>query len=87
MRRAVILPLIVLIVTPPFPSYISGHSTISAATVLGDYFPDDAADLAAKAVEAKNSRLWAGIHFGIDNETGAAGGKQVGEMVLRAVLG
>jgi membrane-associated phospholipid phosphatase len=79
----------VLIVTPPFPSYTSGHSTISAAaaTVLGDYFPDDAADLAAKAVEAKTSRLWAGIHFGLDNETGAAGGKQVGEMVLRAVLG
>ena len=41
----------VLIPTPPFPSYTSGHSTIStaAATVLGYLFPDDEADLAARA--------------------------------------
>ena len=38
----------VLIPTPPFPSYTSGHSTIStaAATVLGHLFPADEADLA-----------------------------------------
>ena len=40
----------VLIPTPPFPSYTSGHSTIStaAATVLGHLFPEDEADLAAR---------------------------------------
>jgi membrane-associated phospholipid phosphatase len=77
------------IVTPPFPSYTSGHSTISAAaaTVLGALFPDDAAELRAMAEEAKNSRLWAGIHFPNDNETGAAGGKEVGKLVLRRVMG
>jgi membrane-associated phospholipid phosphatase len=77
----------VLIPTPPFPSYISGHSTISAAaaTVLGHLFPTEAEDLAAKAMEAKNSRLWAGIHFPIDNEVGATGGGMVGRlMVMRA---
>ena len=38
----------VLIPTPPFPSYTSGHATLSAAaaTVLGHLFPADAADLA-----------------------------------------
>lgn len=79
----------VRIVTPPFPSYTSGHSTISAAAarVLGHFFPDDAADLTAKAEEAKNSRLWAGIHFRNDNETGAAGGMQLGELIVRAVVG
>jgi membrane-associated phospholipid phosphatase len=73
----------VLIPTPPFPSYTSGHSTISAAaaTVLGHLFPTEAQDLAAKAMEAKNSRLWAGIHFPIDNEVGATGGGMVGRLV------
>ena len=80
----------VLIPTPPFPSYTSGHSTVSAAaaTVLGHLFPHDAADLAAQAEEAKNSRLWAGIHFPLDNEMGALGGRMVGELVItRAATG
>jgi membrane-associated phospholipid phosphatase len=76
----------VLIPTPPFPSYTSGHSTISAAaaTVLGHVFPDDAESLAEMALEAKNSRLWAGIHFPIDNDTGATSGAQVGRLVVDA---
>jgi membrane-associated phospholipid phosphatase len=73
-----------LIPTPPFPSYTSGHSTISAAaaTVLGHLFPDDAAALANRAEEAKDSRLWAGIHFPIDNEMGALGGSMIGRLVV-----
>lgn len=76
--------LAVLIPTPPFPSYPSGHSTISsaAATVLGHAFPADAAWLADMAIEAKNSRLWAGIHYAIDNDVGAVGGGLVGRMVI-----
>jgi membrane-associated phospholipid phosphatase len=74
----------VLISTPPFPSYTSGHSTIStaAATVLGYLFPADQADLATRANEAKSSRLWAGIHFPIDNEMGALGGGMIGRLVV-----
>jgi membrane-associated phospholipid phosphatase len=73
----------VLIPTPPFPSYTSGHSTISAAaaTVLGHVFPTDQTELAAKATEAKDSRLWAGIHFPIDNEMGALGGSVIGRLI------
>ncbi|MDQ3693035.1 MAG: vanadium-dependent haloperoxidase, partial [Chloroflexota bacterium] len=76
----------VLIPTPPFPSYTSGHSTISAAaaTVLGQLFPADAAGLTTMAREAKDSRLWAGIHFPIDNETGATGGAHIGWLVIAA---
>ena len=74
----------VLIPTPPFPSYTSGHSTVSAAaaTVLGYLFPADEAALLASAAEAKSSRLWAGIHFPLDNDMGALGGGMIGRLVV-----
>ena len=76
--------LAVFIPTPPFPSFTSGHSTISAAaaTVLGHLFPEDEATLRDRTEEAKNSRLWAGIHFPIDNEMGAVGGGMIGRLVV-----
>jgi membrane-associated phospholipid phosphatase len=79
----------VLIPTPPFPSYTSGHATAStaAATVLGYLFPDDAAQLAAQAEEAKQSRLWAGIHFPIDTDMGAVGGGMIGRLVVARARG
>jgi membrane-associated phospholipid phosphatase len=74
----------VLIPTPPFPSYTSGHATASAAaaTVLGYLFPDDSAILLERAEEAKQSRLWAGIHFPIDTDMGALGGGMIGRLVV-----
>lgn len=70
---------------PLFPSYPSGHSTISgaAATVLSKAFPDDAEYFTAAAREAADSRLWAGIHFPNDNEQGLAMGKEIGKRVLQ----
>jgi membrane-associated phospholipid phosphatase len=70
--------------TPPNPSFTSGHATISvaAATILGHLFPADEENLAARAIEATNSRLWAGVHFPIDNDTGALGGGLVGRLVV-----
>ena len=35
-----------------------------------------------RAVEAKNSRLWAGFHCPIDNDVGLAHGRQIGRLVL-----
>jgi PAP2 superfamily len=74
----------VLFPTPPFPSYTSAHSTVSgaAAAALGVAFPSDAHDLVARAEEAKNSRLWAGFHYPIDNDVGLAHGRQIGRLVL-----
>jgi membrane-associated phospholipid phosphatase len=74
----------VLIPTPPFPSYTSGHSTISTAavTVLGHLFPADEDALLARADEAKRSRLWAGIHFPVDIDMGALGGGMIGRLVV-----
>jgi membrane-associated phospholipid phosphatase len=78
-----------LIATPPFPSYISGHSGTSgaAATVLSVFFPDDAAQLNAWAREAALSRLYGGIHFPTDNEVGLALGTSVGQAALAAWAG
>ncbi len=72
---------------PPFPSYVSGHSAISfsAAAVLGEMFPNKKDLYLKNAEEAKNSRLWAGIHFPYDNEEGKKLGIAVGEEVISKV--
>jgi membrane-associated phospholipid phosphatase len=77
----------VLIPTPPFPSYTSGHATISAAAaiVLSEIFPDHETELEEMAVTARMSRLWGGIHFAIDNEMGALGGGMIGRLVIAHV--
>ena len=75
-----------LITTPPFPSYVSGHSGASgaAATVLSAFFPGEATQLHAWAAQAAVSRLYGGIHFRSDNEVGLALGTSVGEAALAA---
>ena len=72
---------------PNFPGYISGHSTISkaAADVLGVMAPRYAKDWQAFAVQARNSRLVAGIHFDIDNSEGFAVGDNVGNQAIQTL--
>ena len=72
------------IATPPFPSYVSGHSTTSgaASTVLAARFPSDARRLRAWADEAALSRLYGGIHFRSDNEAGLVLGRKVGRVAV-----
>jgi membrane-associated phospholipid phosphatase len=74
------------LVTPPFPSYVSGHSATSAAasTVLGALFAKRATTLRRWAEEAAVSRLYGGIHFPTDNQAGLALGRAVGRVALRA---
>jgi membrane-associated phospholipid phosphatase len=70
--------------TPNHPSYPSAHSCNSGATaeVLSNLFPGDADMLRAQGQEAANSRLWAGIHFKTDDETGLALGRAVAKLVM-----
>jgi hypothetical protein len=78
------------IITPNFPSYISGHSTLSGASavVLSAFFPADAATLEAQAVEAAVSRLYGGIHWSSDNEVGLEVGRRIGRLAVeRAAAG
>jgi hypothetical protein len=69
---------------PPFPSYTSGHSTISstAVTLLSSLFPDKQAVWTANYHDARYSRLDAGIHFDADNAAGYSYGSQLGEEML-----
>jgi hypothetical protein len=72
------------IITPNFPAYISGHSTVSGASsvVLSAFFPADAATLTAQAEEAAVSRLYGGIHWRSDNEVGLEVGRAIGALAV-----
>jgi hypothetical protein len=74
------------LITPPFPSYVSGHSTQSAAAavVLGSYFPAERERLWNQALEAAQSRLYGGIHFRFDNENGLRLGSDIGRAALHS---
>jgi len=65
---------------PNFPSYISGHSTFSAAaaTILGHIIPSRAADYTAMAREASLSRMYGAIHYRSDCEKGLETGNKIG---------
>lgn len=69
---------------PNFPSYVSGHSTFSAAsaTVLSYLFPAHASEFDAMASEAALSRLYGGIHYRKDCDVGLDLGKDVGNHLL-----
>lgn len=70
--------------SPPFPSYPSGHSTISSAAgeVFAELFPDKAAHYRGRALEASLSRVYAGVHYRFDVEAGDTLGVRVGRAVM-----
>lgn len=75
------------IVAPDHPSYPAGHATLSttAGTLLIYFFPDEE-DLWTKlANEAAQSRIWAGIHFPIDNAAGKIIGQKVADRTIQKV--
>jgi membrane-associated phospholipid phosphatase len=70
--------------TPNHPSYPAAHGSFSGSisAVLAYLFPHDAAALNALGNEAGESRLWAGIHFRSDIDTGLALGRAVAKLVI-----
>jgi membrane-associated phospholipid phosphatase len=70
--------------TPPFPSYPSGHSTISsaAAEVFAELFPDAASIYRAKGRDASLSRVYAAVHYRFDVDSGDVLGERVGLAVV-----
>ena len=72
------------LLTPPFPSYVSGHAAFSgsAGEVLAHYFPGDRKRVRAMAEEAAMSRLYGGIHYRHDNDDGLTLGRRVAREVL-----
>lgn len=70
--------------TPPFPSYPSGHSTMStaAAVVMSRLFPDGESRWHHLAEEASFSRIWGGVHYRFDVIDGDSLGARVGREVV-----
>jgi membrane-associated phospholipid phosphatase len=72
---------------PPFPSYPSNHSTFSAtrSEVLAYLFPAHATFIRGVGKEGGDSRIWAGIHYQMDNVSGVNLGRSVaGVFIARA---
>jgi len=69
---------------PNFPSYPSNHSTFSAtrSEILAYLFPSHADEIRAVGKEAGDSRIWAGIHFQIDNSSGVQLGRSVSQKFI-----
>ena len=70
---------------PELPvSYPSNHSTFSAARseILAYLFPTRADFARAVGKEAGDSRIWAGIHYPMDNVAGVALGKSVAGLFI-----
>jgi membrane-associated phospholipid phosphatase len=71
--------LVPLFQVPNFPSYPSNHSSFSASRseILAYLFPTRADAMRALSTEAGLSRIWAGIHYPMDNTSGNALGHSV----------
>ena len=69
---------------PNFPSYTSGHSTFSAAgaAVLSYLFPSGATSFVQMRDEAGISRLYGGIHYRSDIDSGKAHGVRLARYTL-----
>ncbi|HEX4950080.1 MAG TPA: phosphatase PAP2 family protein [Blastocatellia bacterium] len=69
---------------PNFPSYPSNHSSFSTARaeILAHLFPTRAEFIRALGKEAGDSRIWAGIHYQMDNEVGVQLGRSVASVFI-----
>jgi membrane-associated phospholipid phosphatase len=76
--------LVPLVTSPNSPSYPSEHAVAAsaAATILGYLYPDEAASFEARAEEAAQSRLLAGVQYPSDVEAGLELGRQVAQLVI-----
>jgi membrane-associated phospholipid phosphatase len=76
--------LVTLFPSPNHPSYPAAHGCASGAitAMLAYLFPAEAETINARADEAAMTRLWAGIHFRSDIETGLALGRAVADLVI-----
>lgn len=73
-----------IVCTPRHPSYVSGHAAAAgaAAILLSYFFPGESKRIIELAKEAALSRLYAGVHFPVDNEEGLKLGKQIGQIAV-----
>lgn len=79
--------LLAVLPTPRFPSYPSAHATVAgcAEVVLSYFFPEEVSEIKAKMELSAQSRLYAGVHFKVDNDEGLELGRQIGGVVLKVL--
>ncbi|QBP41279.1 vanadium-dependent haloperoxidase [Paenisporosarcina antarctica] len=73
-----------ILCTPRFPTYPSGHASMSGCSevLLSYFFPGEAKKLRKFAEDDSVSRLYAGVHFPIDNTEGLKLGRFIGKVVV-----
>ncbi|SFJ49816.1 PAP2 superfamily protein [Halobacillus dabanensis] len=76
-----------ILVTPRFPSYPSAHATVAgcAESILTYFFPQEASGIRKTMEECALSRLYAGVHFKVDNDEGLRLGRQIGNIVVNVL--
>jgi membrane-associated phospholipid phosphatase len=74
---------------PAYPSYPSSHAAVAAssASILSYLYPSESDGLAARAAEAQESRLAAGLHFRSDMLAGETLGRAVAAQVIEHARG
>lgn len=77
----------VLLHTPPFPGYPSGHAMMGGAfsELYSYFFPGDKSYFAKRAKDGAESRFQGGIHFRSDNESGLELGRKIGAAVVERI--
>lgn len=75
----------ILLSTPPFPGYPSGHAAFAgaSATMLSYFFPAEKEYFFKMAAEACESRFEAGVHFRTDNVVGMEMGEKIAALVIQ----
>jgi hypothetical protein len=71
--------------TPRFPAYPSAHATIAGCSevIVNYFFPQESSTMSQLMEQSAQSRLYAGVHFKVDNDEGLKLGRQVGEIVVQ----
>jgi PAP2 superfamily len=79
--------IIPLLFTPRFPGYPSAHATMAGCSesILSYYFPQESYRINQLMEECAMSRLYAGVHFKVDNDEGLSLGRQLGQIVVNMV--
>jgi hypothetical protein len=69
---------------PNFPSYPSGHACSAGAfgATLSHYVPQERAEFTRMSEEQAMSRLYGGIHYRFDNDSGLALGRRVARFAI-----
>ncbi len=71
--------------TPKHPTYPSGHSVIAGCSeeIIRYFFPAERKKIRKLAEDCAESRLYALVHFPIDNSEGLRLGRQIGKIIVR----